>query len=149
MSGKTTRGWDANSHEALLLAFIEEIKPNKGMITLVTERMKAMGYTYSYDAINQHVQKLRKGRDLSGIVNASSGGGTPTKTTPSKAGGRQKKTPSKRSNRELTPVEDDDEVKNLKREAPDAEVKMETPKNKRVKKEPVPEPASDDSEDEI
>lgn len=46
-----SRGWDATSHEALLLAFIDEIKPNKAMITLVTERMKEMGYTYSYDAI--------------------------------------------------------------------------------------------------
>lgn len=51
MSVKTTRGWDANSHEALLLAFIDEIKPNKAMITNVTERMKAQGYTYSFDAI--------------------------------------------------------------------------------------------------
>lgn len=83
------------------------------------------------------MQKLRKGRDLSGVANAAGGGGTPTKTTPSKAGGRGRKTPSKRGNKELTPVEDDEEVKNLKREAPDVEIKKKTPKNKRFKAEPV------------
>lgn len=45
------RGWDAQSHEALLLAFIEEFKPTKAIITQVTERMQSFGYTYSYDAI--------------------------------------------------------------------------------------------------
>lgn len=169
MSGKATRGWDASSHEALLLAFIEVSKPNKAVITLVTEKMKAWGYTYSYNAIkcfqpasfaesisfdapapwylfadhfaldSQHVQKLRKGRDMSGIGKAA-GGSTPTKASPAKAGTRQKKTPSKRSHKMFVDGgdggddDDDDEVKNLK-EILDAEAKPKFPKTTRVKRE--------------
>lgn len=50
-SPKPARGWNATSHEALLLALIDEIKPSKAVITQVTTRMKDAGYTYSYDAI--------------------------------------------------------------------------------------------------
>ena len=45
------RGWDEASHMALLLAFIDEIKPGKQVITGVTQRMKEKGWSYSYDAI--------------------------------------------------------------------------------------------------
>ncbi|POR34159.1 Uncharacterized protein TPAR_05653 [Tolypocladium paradoxum] len=132
-----SRGWDATSHEALLLAFIDEIKPNKAVITLVTERMKEMGYTYSYDAINQHVQKLRKNRDVSGIKKAASGAATPTKTTPAKpTSARKRKAPSKKNAKELTPVDDDDEVKNLKREHSDDDLCVTTP-SKKVKNEEI------------
>ncbi|PNY28836.1 Uncharacterized protein TCAP_01245 [Tolypocladium capitatum] len=127
-----SRGWDATSHEALLLAFIDKIKPNKAMVTLVTERMKEMGYTYSYDAINQHVQKLRKNRDVSGINKAAGGTTTPTKTTPSKpTSARKRKTPSRKNAKELTPFDDEEEVKHLlKRELSDEELEVTTPTKK-------------------
>ena len=50
-AGKTSRGWDATSHEDLLLSLIDEFKPSKAIITQVTERMRQRGYTYSYDAV--------------------------------------------------------------------------------------------------
>ncbi|KAG5786485.1 hypothetical protein H9Q69_014395 [Fusarium xylarioides] len=50
-AGKPTRGWAAASHEDLLLALLEEIKPNKADLTTVAEKMRSKGYYYSYDAI--------------------------------------------------------------------------------------------------
>lgn len=50
-AGKPTRGWDAASHEDLLLALLEEIKPNKADLTNVAAKMRSKGYSYSYDAI--------------------------------------------------------------------------------------------------
>jgi hypothetical protein len=50
-AGKPTRGWDATSHEDLLLALLEEIKPNKADLTNVAAKMRSKGYSYSYDAI--------------------------------------------------------------------------------------------------
>lgn len=48
---KPTRGWDATSHEALLLCIIDEVKGGKAFMTEVTKKMQDRGYTYSYDAI--------------------------------------------------------------------------------------------------
>lgn len=48
---KLTRGWDAQSHEDLLLCFIDEFKPGKPVLQSITERMKDQGYSYSYDAV--------------------------------------------------------------------------------------------------
>ncbi|RCI16300.1 hypothetical protein L249_2396 [Ophiocordyceps polyrhachis-furcata BCC 54312] len=131
MAGKVSRGWDAVAHEALLLCLLDEVKPNKAVLTKVTERMRAAGYTYSYDAINQHVQKLRRSRDM-GTLGKAAAGGTPTKATP------KKKTPSKRNKKELSPTsmgeDDDDEISTLKREA-DADVVDKKPDSKRVKRE--------------
>ncbi|KJZ80384.1 hypothetical protein HIM_00234 [Hirsutella minnesotensis 3608] len=141
---KPTRGWDAKAHEALLLAFMDVFKPTKAIITSVTENMKTQGYSYSYDAINQHVQKLRKNRDMGGLAKApGSEGGTPVKKTPTKGATRQRKTPSKRGIKELSPVDDDEEVQNLKREiSDDEEFEDEKPPvkkgMKRGKKEPAP-----------
>ncbi|KAF4987320.1 hypothetical protein FGRMN_10445 [Fusarium graminum] len=107
-SGKPTRGWDAASHEDLLLAILEEIKPNKAELTNVAEKMRTKGYTYSFDAINQHVQKLRKNRDASAIQNAGSEPATPRK----RAAGT--KTPAKRTPKKAAKsapiVDDDDEL---------------------------------------
>lgn len=54
MPGKGTRGWDASAHEDLLLCLMDEVKPNKAIITSVTSKMTAKGYTYSYDAIKYY-----------------------------------------------------------------------------------------------
>lgn len=51
MPPKATRGWDAASHEDLLLALLEEMKPNKAILTSVADKMRTKGYTYSFDAI--------------------------------------------------------------------------------------------------
>ena len=45
------RGRDATSHEALLMCLIDEVKPNKALLTEVTKRMNDAGWSYSYDAI--------------------------------------------------------------------------------------------------
>ena len=51
MSGQPSRGWNAATHEALLLCIIDEVKPSKALFTKVTEKMQALGYTYSFVAI--------------------------------------------------------------------------------------------------
>lgn len=58
MSGKPSRGWDANSHEDLLLTLLEEIKPSRAILTSVSERMREKGYSYSFDAIKYHPPHL-------------------------------------------------------------------------------------------
>ncbi|KAL7822524.1 hypothetical protein V8C26DRAFT_248286 [Trichoderma gracile] len=105
---RPSRGWDATAHEALLLCIIDEVKGGKALMTEVTKKMQARGYTYSYDAINQHVQKLRKNRDTAGIVAASEpGAATPRKSaTP---------TPRKRRSAKKE-IEDMDDALNLKLE---------------------------------
>ncbi|KAM0553876.1 hypothetical protein ACHAPJ_007222 [Fusarium lateritium] len=107
-AGKPTRGWDATSHEDLLLALLEEIKPSKADLTSVAEKMRNKGYSYSYDAINQHVQKLRKNRDTAGIQSAGTEPATPRKpkATP-------KRTPKKKTKSAAT-AEDDEDVEDEK-----------------------------------
>lgn len=68
---------------------------------------------------------------MSGISKAASGAATPTKTTPAKpTSARKRKTPSKKNTKELTPVDDDDEVKNLKRELSEDDFEVTTPSKK-------------------
>ncbi|KAL7902533.1 hypothetical protein HDV64DRAFT_240523 [Trichoderma sp. TUCIM 5745] len=110
---KPTRGWDAAAHEALLLCVIDEIRGGKAFLTEVTRRMQERGYHYSYDAINQHVQKLRKARDTNGIVSAadpSAAGASKASATPRKAAAtpRKRKTPAKK---EIDEDDEDDDVK--------------------------------------
>ncbi|KOS20518.1 hypothetical protein ESCO_005413 [Escovopsis weberi] len=109
---KKSRGWDANSHEALLLCLLDLMKPNKAMLTAVAERMAQQGWSYSYDAINQHVQKLRKNRDTACITAATSGGGNTTPRKPVAAAGRKR---AKKGAAEDDFMDDDDEI-NMKRE---------------------------------
>ncbi|PWI73986.1 hypothetical protein PCL_09262 [Purpureocillium lilacinum] len=138
MSGQPARGWNAATHEALLLCLIDEVKPSKALFTKVTEQMQARGYTYSYVAITQHVQKLRKNRDLSALGKAAEGNGaTPTKPAAKRGGGgRGRKAVSKKDVREYSPVDDAEEQINLKREASEETFDVETPvKKQRVKRE--------------
>lgn len=58
------RGWDQASHEALLMALIEEIKPGKPVLTEVTKRMNAAGWPYSYDAIKYNLPRSTHTRTL-------------------------------------------------------------------------------------
>ncbi|KAG5747669.1 hypothetical protein H9Q72_009131 [Fusarium xylarioides] len=141
-AGKPTRGWDAASHEDLLLALLEEIKPNKADLTNVAEKMRSKGYSYSYDAINQHVQKLRKNRDTAAIQNS---GGSENGTPRKRAAGTKtpaKRAPSKRKATKSTSVVDEDEdledeKMQLKMETDDMEEELMSPKGaKRTKSEP-------------
>lgn len=146
-SGKPVRGWNATSHEALLLALLDEIKPNKAIITQVTARMTDAGYSYSYDAIklcyfhrvhlqmltclsySQHIQKLKKSRDAT-----NSNPSTPKK--PIKAAGGSRTTSGKK--RALKTVKYDDEEDEVlpKDEASDDEDDVSvSPKIKRAKTE--------------
>ncbi|KAF4961464.1 hypothetical protein FSARC_10173 [Fusarium sarcochroum] len=108
-SGKPARGWDATSHEDLLLALLEDIKPSKTDLTSVAEKMRSKGYSYSYDAINQHVQKLRKNRDTAGIQNAGD-----ERATPRKPKATPKRTPKKKVKSAATAEDDDDDVEDEK-----------------------------------
>lgn len=47
----TARAWDEDAHVDLLLAYVDELKPNKVATTSVSDRMKDRGYPYSYQAI--------------------------------------------------------------------------------------------------
>ncbi|KAH7224614.1 hypothetical protein NW761_010857 [Fusarium oxysporum] len=140
-AGKPARGWDAASHEDLLLALLEEIKPNKADLTNVAEKMRNKGYSYSYDAINQHVQKLRKNRDTTAIQN--SGGsetGTPRKRS-SSTKTPAKRTPKRKATKSASIVDEDedleDEKMQLKMETDDMDEELMSPKGvKRTKSEP-------------
>ncbi|RKL35523.1 hypothetical protein BFJ72_g8753 [Fusarium proliferatum] len=141
-AGKPTRGWDAASHEDLLLALLEEIKPNKADLTNVAAKMRSKGYSYSYDAINQHVQKLRKNRDTTAIQNSGgSENGTPRKRAPGTKT-PAKRTPSKRKATKSASVVDEDEdledeKMQLKMETDDMGGGLMSPKGaKRTKSEP-------------
>ncbi|KAF4945860.1 hypothetical protein FGADI_11602 [Fusarium gaditjirri] len=141
-AGKPTRGWDAASHEDLLLALLEEIKPSKADLTNVAEKMRNKGYSYSYDAINQHVQKLRKNRDTTAIQNSvgSETGGTPRK----RASGTKtpaKRTPKRKATKSASIVDEDedleDEKMQLKMETDDMNEELMSSKGaKRTKSEP-------------
>ncbi|PHH65166.1 hypothetical protein CDD81_3297 [Ophiocordyceps australis] len=142
MASKPMRGWNDEANANLLLAFMDVIKPNKAMITEVTAAMTAMGYAYSFDAINQHVQKLRRPRDPTAVGKAQLKDetvSTPTKKTqartPGSGSGRKRKTPSKSVKKEMSPIDDNDETESLK-----AKVKEEgeAPRPKKVKKESTP-----------
>ncbi|EHK24469.1 uncharacterized protein TRIVIDRAFT_30862 [Trichoderma virens Gv29-8] len=120
---KPTRGWDAAAHEALLLCVIDEVKGGKAFLTEVTRKMQARGYTYSYDAINQHVQKLRKNRDTTGLATtADSGAGSAKGATP-----RKTATPRKRRTPKKEIVADDDDDMNLKLEEAIEDEEMRSP----------------------
>lgn len=43
--------WDEKAHESLLFCVLEEFKPSGAQLRNVTNRMKAQGYAYSFDAI--------------------------------------------------------------------------------------------------
>ncbi|KAF5232101.1 hypothetical protein FAUST_8904 [Fusarium austroamericanum] len=108
MPPKATRGWDAASHEDLLLALLEEMKPNKAILTSVADKMRTKGYTYSFDAINQHVQKLRKNRDTAAIQNAGSDTATPRKARAT-APKTPKRAPKRKAPAKSASIADDDE----------------------------------------
>jgi len=145
MSSKPTRGWDATSHEDLLLAILEEIKPSRAILTSVADKMREKGYSYSFDAIkcfssfasrisfvyqeansslSQHVQKLRKNRDTTAIQNSGAEPVTPRK--PRGAGASGTKTPAKRTPKRKAPksadiADDEDDLEDMK-----LQLKMET-----------------------
>ncbi|KAF5018881.1 hypothetical protein F66182_9129 [Fusarium sp. NRRL 66182] len=155
-SGKPARGWDATSHEDLLLALLEEVKPSRAQLTTVAEKMRKKGYNYSFDAIkyscflsvliyrtsarhtwltfvfSQHVQKLRKNRDTAGIQNAGENPATPRKP---KASGTKTpaKTPKKRTKAAAEEEDEDmeDEKLQLKKEPDLMEDGMPSPSPKK------------------
>ncbi|KAM6477773.1 hypothetical protein HDV62DRAFT_394764 [Trichoderma sp. SZMC 28011] len=120
---KPTRGWDAAAHEALLLCVIDEVKGGKAFLTEVTAKMQARGYSYSYDAINQHVQKLRKNRDTTVLGGPTDSGAGSAKTpTP-----RKSATPRKRRTPKKEMITDEDDDMNLKLEEAIEDEEMRSP----------------------
>ncbi|ODA81639.1 hypothetical protein RJ55_00140 [Drechmeria coniospora] len=120
------RGWTEKSHEALLLAVLAEVRPNKAVLTQVSSRMQ-----------DQHIQKLRRGRNMS----AGGGSVTPVKKRAVKEStSLKRKTPSKGYPKEECGGNVDDETnftEFLKKEdSPDESEIM--PPRKRIKKERDP-----------
>jgi hypothetical protein len=117
-----SKRWDATAHEALLMACIEEIKPSKAFLLQVTERMNNMGFDYTFHGIkycaipaftsqssclymhcpeafancynSQHIQKLRRNRDVSGLEASNSAASTPKKATQADTSATAKKRPA-------------------------------------------------------
>lgn len=146
-SGKPVRGWNATSHEALLLALLDEIKPNKAILTQVTARMTEAGYSYSYDAIklyyfhglpiqlltslsySQHIQKLKKSRDAT-LGNPS------TPKQPIKAAGGSRTTSGKKRAQKTVKYDDEEDEVMPKDEAGDDDDEVSaSPMAKRAKTE--------------
>ncbi|KAL7922980.1 hypothetical protein ACQKWADRAFT_290889 [Trichoderma austrokoningii] len=140
---KPARGWDATAHEALLLCVIDEIKGGKAFLTEVTRRMQERGYTYSYDAINQHVQKLRKARDTNGIVNAADPSASKAAATPRKAAAtpHKRRTPAKK---EIDEDDEDDDIKLKLEQAADDDDEMPSPSIRPLKRARTSLPSFDD-----
>ncbi|KAI9158481.1 hypothetical protein HJFPF1_06476 [Paramyrothecium foliicola] len=134
--------WDTIAHETLLSVVLEEVKPNKDMLTTLTEKMNAQGYNFTFSAMKQHVQKLRKTRDTSGLGAAASPAKSSKNTTP-----RKRSTPKKAA-KLATPAQDDyDDIDFIKSEA-DYELggedddDIESPSAKRTKTEEGKQPSS-------
>ena len=60
MAAQPTRAgtWDTATHEILLSVVLEEVKPNKDMITSITERMNAQGYNFTFSAMKYYFYSL-------------------------------------------------------------------------------------------
>ncbi|KYK55762.1 hypothetical protein DCS_07726 [Drechmeria coniospora] len=176
MSSIPVRGWTEKSHEALLLAVLAEVRPNKAVLTQVSSRMQEWGYSYSYDAIkycrplspcplflfiiplgslqaadvppyrSQHIQKLRRGRNMS----AGGGSVTPVKKRAVKEStSLKRKTPSKGYPKEECGGNVDDETnftEFLKKEDSPDESEI-MPPRKRIKKERDASPVLDEDEE--
>ncbi|EXK97455.1 hypothetical protein FOQG_02646 [Fusarium oxysporum f. sp. raphani 54005] len=107
----------------------------------IEEYIKGRGYTTSFDAVRQHVQKLRKNRDTTAIQN--SGGsetGTPRKRS-SSTKTPAKRTPKRNATKSASIVDEDedleDEKMQLKMETDDMDEELMSPKGvKRTKSEP-------------
>ncbi|KAM6536762.1 hypothetical protein FALCPG4_002749 [Fusarium falciforme] len=144
-----TSDWDnADFLMDLGIALFTAAQANKALPVPVKEAVEAYlkerGWKTSFDAVRQHVQKLRKNRDtnatnaLTAIQAAGAGSAT---TTPRK----KATTPRKRKNAKNTPADDDDvedEKMKLKQENDDEggdELVSPSPM-KRAKRTPKPEP---------
>ncbi|KAJ4170715.1 hypothetical protein NW754_006852 [Fusarium falciforme] len=145
-----TSDWDnADFLMDLGIALFTAAQANKALPVPVKEAVEAYlkerGWKTSFDAVRQHVQKLRKNRDtnatnaLTAIQAAGAGSAT---TTPRK---KATTTPRKRKNAKNTPADDDDvedEKMKLKQENDDEggdELVSPSPM-KRAKRTPKPEP---------
>ncbi|KAK7430567.1 hypothetical protein QQZ08_002859 [Neonectria magnoliae] len=151
MSAKPTRGWDPAAHGDLLLAFIAEATASKAVITNVTARLREKGYTYSFDAVNQHVQKLRRNRDAGG-VQATVGGTSSVTSTPGKtATTRKRATPNKKSKAMVAPDDENeqDEKLNLKLELESDQEPPFTPKRPAKRAKATPKPKVEEAEEEM
>ncbi|GJN74363.1 hypothetical protein PLICBS_008454 [Purpureocillium lilacinum] len=138
MGGRQIQKWDPAVHEDILIAIFQHVNLSTVDWSSIMGDMRSKGYTFTEGALRQHVQKLRKNRDLSALGKAAEGNGaTPTKPAAKRGGGgRGRKAVSKKDVREYSPVDDAEEQINLKREASEETFDVETPvKKQRVKRE--------------
>uniref|UniRef100_A0A8H7TSS5 Uncharacterized protein n=1 Tax=Bionectria ochroleuca TaxID=29856 RepID=A0A8H7TSS5_BIOOC len=109
----------------------------------IVQYLNNCGHSVTWEGIRQHVQKLRKSKDISSIQNAG-GLDTPTKGTPSKAtprkGASAKKATGKGSRKRFASDDSEIDDDDFKKEEGLSEVERSPSKKpvKRVKKEPSP-----------
>ncbi|UNI20057.1 hypothetical protein JDV02_006184 [Purpureocillium takamizusanense] len=140
MGGRQVQRWNPTVHEDILIAIFQHVNLSTVNWSSIMNDMRGKGYTFTEGALRQHVQKLRKNRDMSALEGAAEdNGATPTKpAAANKRGGRGRKAVSKKNVREYSPVDDTEEKLQLKREASDDEdtLDVETPvKKQRIKRE--------------
>ncbi|KAM0516689.1 hypothetical protein ACHAPE_005323 [Trichoderma viride] len=104
--------WSPQVHQDILIATFCNLSLSSEQWAKVMADLSKMGYTFSENALRQHVQKLRKARDTNGIVTAadpSAAGTSKASATPRKAAAtpRKRKTPIK----EIEEDDEDDDVK--------------------------------------
>ncbi|KAH6891130.1 hypothetical protein B0T10DRAFT_605455 [Thelonectria olida] len=110
--------------------------------------LQQQGHNTTWEAIRQHVQKLRRNRDTTAITaavgGANSGGGTPAKPPARKR--KAAGTPKKKKVAAPSGDDTDDEKEFLKREDDSEGPALATPEPKRAKKNVKPEPKEEPKE---
>ncbi|KAK5997103.1 hypothetical protein PT974_02455 [Cladobotryum mycophilum] len=145
MAPRQLMKWDPKVHEDVLVAMFPHLTLAPEAWEKVMSELQQMGYAFTENALRQHVQKLRKNRDTTGIQAAASPAAAAAATakappTPRKtaaAGSRKRRTPIKKAADDGSQEEDDG--LNLKKEEDDLNDEAPAPKrsNKRVKREKV------------
>ncbi|CAG2007799.1 unnamed protein product [Fusarium graminearum] len=96
----------------LVVGLYTGAQTNKGLTPAIKESieeyLKTRGYTTSFDAVRQHVQKLRKNRDTAAIQNAGSDTATPRKARAT-APKTPKRAPKRKAPAKSASIADDDE----------------------------------------
>ncbi|PHH74673.1 hypothetical protein CDD82_4821 [Ophiocordyceps australis] len=143
MPPKPTGVWDNVPFLTELTLLLYEVAHRSGGLTPAAKDAIALdleraGHAVTWEAIRQHVQKLRRPRDPTAVSKTQANDeavSTPTKKTqprtPGSGSARKRKTPSK-SVKEMSPIEDKDGTEDVKAKAKDDQ---EAPRPKKVKRE--------------
>ncbi|KAL6860284.1 hypothetical protein ACO1O0_004311 [Amphichorda felina] len=116
MATRNTQKWDQKTHEDILIEIFTNMTIPTAEIQKIIAKLREKGYTFSESALRQHIQKLRKNRDITGINNAAGGNstdtGTPAKATPKKTATPRKRATPKKAKGKAVAASDDEEANN-------------------------------------